>query len=338
MGKEKISIIFCQSSIKVSTTLVCYEQERLIGNKVFIVVRNVESTYKFLKSLNLDASVIWFDNHLTSKRWYLKPITINNKVKEDIYSLKISKNEIDHVFFTSLCDDLLMGCYLRQFDRKSIVKLQGRADILNGIDSYVLPRNSYPIKLKFLCLVFSIILRYRFRIQTVATPVFAIDIGYYRYPFFDGSDMGVCERYKYQLSGYSKRKALVYASEYTDFYRNREDYVNSFVTSIKYLQRKGYDVYVKGHPRLGTLREALDIADFEIPAYVPAEFLDYSNFSLSIGLTTAALCYAASKIKSYSILPLTSMIYDERYTGWCNYLDKTSNYRVLYPKTWEEIE
>lgn len=338
MDKIKKSIIFCQSSIKTSATLVCYEHERLTGNDVIIIVRNVKSTYQFLQSLHLDARVLWFDNHLTTKRWYLNPFFIHKKVKEDINSLIIDGDEIGNVYFTSLCDDLLIGIYLRHFKKESIVKLQGAPDILNGIDSYDIPKGSYTFKQKFLRYFFSLVLRYRLRIQTVATPVFAVDIGYYHFPLFDGSDMSVCDRFKYHLTGNSKRRALVYASEYTDFYGDREDYVNGFVESIKYLKTQGYDVYIKGHPRLGTLKEALELANDEIPAYIPAEFIDYSCFNLSLGLTTAALCYAASKVKSYCILPLTKLVDDERYPGWCDYLNNTSNYKVLYPKTWEEIK
>ena len=68
-----------------------------------------------------------------------------------------------------------------------------------------------------------------------------------------------------------------------------------------------------------------------------AEFLDLSSFDMAFGLTTVALCSTSLVKKSYSILPITKLVKDERYKGWCDYLDKTSNGKVLYLNSLEDI-
>lgn len=335
-GKETC-LIFCQSAVKVSATLVCYEKEKREGKSVIIVVRNVKSVYSFLVSLQLDAKIYWFDNHILSKYWFLHTRKLYRQVKTDILSLNINPNTIKKVYFTSLCNDIAMGCYLKQFKKQNVIKLQGAPDILNNIDDYNLSSDHYALKIKVWCIIYSVALLYKLRIQTVGTPAFALDIGYYHYPLFDGSDMSICQRYKYVLPGKCGRKALVYASNYTDFFKDKEDYISVFVNTIRTLHAKGYEVYVKGHPRLGTLKEAVSFSDYEIPSYIPAEFLDISSFDMAFGLTTAALCSTSLIIKSYSILPISKLVKDERYKGWCDYLDKTSNGKVLYLKSLDDI-
>ena len=337
MDTSKISLIFCQSAVKVSATLVCYEKELSEGNEVLIIVRNVKSVYDFLCSLNLKAKVFWFDNHIKTKYWFLQIAAINQFVKEDISSLKVSPSLIDKVYFTSLCNDLLMGCYLKQFRKESIIKLQGLPDVENDLDAYELPSIDYSFKLKALQYIYSFFTNCKYRIQTVGAPVFAIDIGYYKYPLYDGSDMTVCEHYQYHIKK-DGRCAIVYASDYTSDLGSREDYVSAFTKCMEVLKERGYEVYVKGHPRLGTLKEAALIADHVIPAYVPAEFLDNNCFILAFGLITAALCTISDKVKSYSLIHITNLTNDERFEGWCDYLRKTSKGKVLFLKSLDEIE
>lgn len=334
---KRVSLIFCQSPIKIGAVLVCYEKEKADGNDVMIIARNTKSIYEFINSLHLDAQVYWFDNHLSITRNLWKKNRIINIIKKDIKSLNVSENEIVHIYFSSICNDLLMGCYLAQFDKNKIIKLQGAIDIQNKIDNYTLDKEKEPIRLKIKKHLFSYLLGYKIRIQTVGIPVLAIDMGYYRYPMFDGSDQAIYEKYLYQLETSNKKAALVFASGFPESFRNRDDYVSVFVRCIKELQNKGYSVFIKGHPRLGTLREALDCSITEIPAYIPAEFIDYKSFSCAFGLMTAAICSTSFRVPSYCILPLSGFVKDERYDGWCNYLNKASKGQLKYLYSFEDI-
>lgn len=333
-----LSIIFCQSSVKVTATLNCYESEKRIGNDVIIVVRNARAVYDFLKSLKVDAQIFWFNNHL--KTYYGIPdlLTLRKGIKNDIKQLPIKGRKIVHVYFTSICNDLSMGCYLKKFNRNVIVKLQGHLDISNGIDTYDISSGSFPLIIRAKRTLYSLLLGYRIRIQNVVVPTLALDLGFYRYKFFDGSDMEICKKYKYVIPEVRERKAIVFASDYEDIFLDRNRYVKTFVDCINVLQEKGFYVAIKGHPRIGTLKEASIVADKEIPTYIPAEFLDYKDFNLAIGLITTAICSTSDAIKSYSLLPLSYLVNDKRYSGWCDYLDKTSGGKVLYLKSFDDIK
>ena len=338
MDVPNTSVIFCQSAICVGATLVCYENEKRAGNNVIIIVRNAEAIYKFLIYLHLDANIYWFDNFVIKKSSIFNKKEIYNKITRDINSLGLSKMSISRVFFTSVCNDLLMGCYLTQFDREKIFKLQTDVYIKNNLDDYNITIIKAPLKTYLLKIFYSFVLQYKIRIQEVGSPVFAIDIGFYRYPLINGSSRQIYNNYLYIPKTKDSKNALVYASDYTpSTFPNRDNYVSVFVRCIQALQQKGYDVYVKGHPRLGVLKESLIGKVTEIPAYIPSEFIDHKSFSCAIGLMTAAICSSSYYISSYSLLPISGLAEDERYKGWCNYLDKTSENQVKYLYSFDDL-
>ena len=331
------SIIICQSAIKVSAVLVCYEYEKSKGHNVIIIVRNVKSIYDFVQSLSLDADVIWFDNYPCDFYSLLRQKKMKSFVEHQMSMIPLKESIIGNVYFTSICHDVPMCCYLSRFPKEKIIKLQGWLDISNNIDAYTLPKVAYSLRWKAKCFFYSLFLHYRLRLQTVVSPALAIDIGYYRFPLFNGSDTSVCDSYLYMPKGKKGKNALVFASEYVDVFKDRSDYVYSFVSCIRRLKKEGYSVYLKGHPRIGTLPEAIEEADDEIPSYVPAEFLDYTFFSSAFGLTSSAICSSSAYIPSYSLLPLTKLVNDENYTGWCDYLNKTSGGKVKYLNSLDDI-
>ena len=335
---KKTSLIFCQSAICVGATLVCYECEKRAGNDVIIIVRNAEAIYKFLNSLNLHASIFWFENYCITKNTIFKKKELFNKIKNDIDSLKISKELISRVFFTSICNDLLMGCYLTQFEREIIVKVQTDVDIKNNIDDYNIPSIRVSLKTYLLKLFYTYVLQYKIRIQLVGSPVFAIDIGFYRYPLVDGSSHYIYNNYLYTPKTRDGKNALVFASDFSpSIFPSRDNYVSVFVRCIHELQHKGYNVYVKGHPRLGVLKESLNDKVTEVPSFIPSEFLDYKSFTCAFGLMTAAICSSSYYISSYSLLPITDLVEDKRYEKWCDYLNKTSENQVKYLYTFDEL-
>ena len=285
MDVPNTSVIFCQSAICVGATLVCYEIEKQKKNDVIIVVRNVETIFRFLKTLKLEAEVFWLDKYSIKKSYIFNQSDIIRHIQEDFNRLNITRQKISHVYFTSVCNDLLMGCYLNHFDRDIIVKLQTDVDIKNHLDDYIIPQVKVSFRMKLLKLFYSLVLRYKIRIQYVGTPVFAIDIGYYRYPLLDGSSQEIFKKYLYKPSLSDEKNALVFASECAqEVFGDREKYVAVFVECVKSLQEKGYHVYVKGHPRLGVLKEALCLSSEEIPSFIPSEFIDYKSFSCAYGL------------------------------------------------------
>lgn len=337
MESKGKSIIFCQSAIKVSAVLVCYEYERSKGHDVVIVVRNVKTIFEFIKSLHLEAEVKWFENYSCDICHVIRKNKMDEFIRCQLAELSITNDSLACVYFTSICRDLPMCNYLSRMPKEKIVKIQGALDISNGIDEFNVPHVNYSLKWKLKRIFFSYFLEYKLRLQTVVTPALAIDIGYYRYPLFDGSDISICDKYQYTPKMEKGKKALVFASEYVDIFKDRNDYVNVFVSCVRYLKEKGYIVYLKGHPRIGTLDEATKVADNEIPSYIPAEFINYTSFDCAFGLTSSAICSSSFHVASYSLLPLTKLVDDVRYSDWCVYLDKTSNGHVRYLHSFDDI-
>ena len=252
--------------------------------------------------------------------------------------LMVNETEIAHVYFTSICNDLLMGCYLKRFPAEKVVKIQGAPDINGHIDDYSIPVEDYPLNIRVKKYVYSFLLGYKIRIQTVGCPVLALDIGHYKYPCINYSSLEVCRKYSFKPQRLTTKNAIVFASGYQDIFGNREEYVRVFMKCVKELTKKKYTVYLKGHPRIGLVKEVQELTDYTIPEYIPAEFVDYTSFDCAFGLMTAAICSTSNYIKSYSLLPVSYLVNDKRYSGWCDYLDKTSGGKVLYLKSFDDIK
>lgn len=330
------SYIFCQAPTKIPATLLCYENEYKLGNRVTIIV-NVENTAKFFRLLGLNANVECLTAFVIKRSTLLESSRLKRIVKNDILRLGIDSTYTNRIFFTDICDNFMMGLYLAKLKKHPIFKIQAQIDIKNGLDKRF-ERLGVPFKLKVKERLFSMVFGYHFLYTRIDHWTLTLDIRKYDYPLLDFSDMSVCNRYLIALPGEGCHRVIFFTEPYRNKFQTEENYMAINKKIITTLQSKNYKVGVKGHPRIGLPEGIKEMADFEIPAYIPSEFIDIKGFDFAIGFVSTSICSASSEIKSYSVLPMCTVIDESQVIYWRDYIDKLSNGKVLYLSDFNQIE
>lgn len=166
---------------------------------------------------------------------------------------------------------------------------------------------------------------------------FALDIQSYGYQCVDFSDTSIQNRYKIPVPIDNPKIVLLFTEPYRNHYQSEQNYMYVHKLIFDQLHKKGYAVVVKGHPRIGCLDLAIKLSDYEIPQYVPAEFLDLSKFAFTIGFVSTSVCNAAKHILSYSVLPLCEVADPNEQDYWYNYMQNNSENKVVFLDNWDSI-
>lgn len=330
------SYIFCQAPTKISATLLCYENECSLGNRVTIIV-NVENMAKFFCLLGLKANIECLTTFVIKHSTLLESNRLKRLVKNDIQRIGIDRTSDSRIFFTDICDNFMMGLYLAELKTHPIFKIQAHMDIKKGLDGRF-ERERIPFKLKVKEFLFSKVFGYHFLYTRIDHWTLTLDIREYNYPLLDFSDMSVCNRYQIPLPEEGCHRVIFFTEPYRNKFQTEEDYMAINKTIITSLQSKNYKVGIKGHPRIGLPDELKDMADFEIPAYIPSEFIDIKGFDFAIGFVSTSICSASSQIKAYSVLPMCTIIDEPQVVYWHDYIDKQSNGKVIYLSDFNQIE
>lgn len=332
----KRSIIFCQASAKVASVLKCYEHERCESRKVQIIVCNVPNLVLFFEYLHLDAEILSFDK-IRNKRFQFWKKT--NLVKKNLASLCLDKESDIRIFFTDIYEDLNMGLYLKYLAAYQPTHILSHLEIserkVNG--GKILIRKGLPFKFRVKELIYTCIYGYSFKYTLEERWVIALNAMKYNYPQIDYSDKSVISKYRKTICDTKQRSVLLFTEPYRNKFQTEENYDMMNKKIITVLHENGYKVYVKGHPSLGCYTGILGMCDFEIPSYIPSEYLDISAFEFAIGFVSTALCSASEVIKAYSVLPMCEIINDKEEEYWENYLVNMKGGNVIFINDFFEI-
>lgn len=336
------SLIICQAPLKINGVLNCYENEIKNGNDVFIVVRNAFTMYQFIESLNLTAKLFYFEPHESKINVFLTPWLIHKKINNDLKRLVNEGIQFDKntkVFFTDCGDDLLIGFYLNKLSHcKEISKIQVKSDLEYKWDDFY-NRPTPPLKIKIKEYYLSMVSGHKLFYRFVDRWVIHINMKDYKYQMKDYSEDFVYTKYKYkQCEGENGRTALLFTEPYRNHFQTESNYNLLNEQIVSNLHKKGYKVAVKGHPRIGCNKNALKLSDFEIPSYIPSEFLDIHSFDLVIGFVSTAICNIPSDIPSYSVLPLCTITNQIEANYWYNYINELGHGRVILLTDWSMIK
>ena len=329
------SIIFCQAPLKIPAVLNCYHHE--LNSKhcsVTIVVRNTETAFKFIKSLKLDAQVLFFQDQN-----FAFPYKKSKKsVKENLRNLNLKDIETLRVFFTDVCDDPTMGCYLAALKGAKIFKIQSKLDLF--LDKELINgRRKIPFILRVKEYLMTLMIGYRYRYAKIDHWTPALNLKKNQISLLDYSDMDICKKYQYNIPiGNDKPRVLFLTEPYRNKYQLKDDYDSLNVSIVKSLQEKGFSVGVKGHPRIGCHKDVIKLADFEIPSYIPAEFINLNDFVFSIGFVSSSLCSASTQITAYSVLPMCNIINQVEADYWYDYLNRLSENKVIFIRQFSDIK
>jgi hypothetical protein len=114
------------------------------------------------------------------------------------------------------------------------------------------------------------------------------------------------------------------------------DYPSVTAHFIMTMVSKGINVYIKPHPRVGMSSDWSEVEGVSlIPDYVPAEFIDLSQFSCVVSYTSSALCAMAKRrgIPCYSSVELYSHISAKAKAIVVAYIEKESEKNVVIVKS-----
>lgn len=329
---EKESIIFCQAPLKIASVLNCYKVERSKNRRIAIIAMNSTNMMKFLNSLNLEADVFFFPYPKGIGHKYLLNSCVKKGVAQQLTQLSTigyKFTETTNIFFTDTCDNWIIGLYLKRLAKCNISKIQDKLDILKGLDS-IKNRTNIKMSMRIQELLMKFVYGFPWIYTKIDHWTLKVDLSQLQYRLIDYSDMNICNEYMISAPYKGGKTILLFTEPYRNHFQPQEDYEKLNIDIIKKLQNKGYKVGVKGHPRIGCNANALKLADFEIPSYVPAEFLDLKCYDFVIGFVSSSLCSASSQIKSYSILPMCNIIDNEEAKYWYDYLCKLSNNKIIF--------
>lgn len=307
------SFIFCQAPMHIQGVLACYEHEINRGNEVLIITKNSESMFHFFKSLKLNAEIVHLAPVIKGsilRHW----LYVKRRIKADIKNIGITGND-SQVFFTSICDDDTMGIYLSQI-KCPIIRIMG----VYNAEEIEFVRKGISLKNRIKENLFSWIFNYKFQYILRDHWALTIDIHRICYPKIDCSDLTVYDRYKVNLSQENEHCVIFFTEPYRNTFQTEENYMYLNKLVIRTLQEKGYKVGVKGHPRIGLPQGVLEIADFEIQAYIPAEFINFTDYDFAIGFVSTSICGASMQIDAYSILPMCEITDKVQADFWYEYL------------------
>lgn len=340
MEDLKESVIFCQAPLKIAATLNCYKKEIAMNRRVVIVVMNAKNMYDFLKQLKLNAELLFFERPNNKGHRFLLYRRIKKKAVDNISKLNLLGyvlNKETNVFFTDICDNWEIGLYLKLLEKCKIYKIQDRLDIIRGIDVIDSDRKGVTLKMRLKEKLYYILYGFPWVYAKIDHWTLKVDLSCFNYPLLDFSDMNICNEYMISVPNKGKKTVLFFTEPYRNHFQSQEDYEKLNIVVVESLHKMGYRVGVKGHPRIGCNVNALKIADFEIPSYVPAEFLDLKCYDFVIGFVSSSLCSSSNQLKAYSILPMCQIQDKEEVDYWYSYLSKLSNDKVIFIDNFEKL-
>jgi hypothetical protein len=303
-------VFFCQAPADIVHILKEYDNLRTeyVDNlQVKIICVNSKALFDYFNYLNLEnIDIIYLDyNYISIKKlweiwnWRIKSI----KSIKDLGILSGNKS----FYFCSIYDDPITTFFMNflYMHNKKIIYLNHYDNIQN-----IVPLRGKNIKQKiyeklyYLCTG----IKYQYwnmsnRWEVLRFPIENIDCQI-KHPVIDDV---ICKKYAYQVHLNERNQAILFFSQPNREKKclDDEEYNNIHVQVALILKDQGYKIYTKGHPRIGVCNSLKNLADEEIPQFIPSELLDINMFKFCIGFTTIALASSAKLgIPTYSFLPL----------------------------------
>lgn len=332
-------IIFIQAPADLRYALSIYEKNK--EKEFLFCVVNVEGIYRFVKGLLLQKVEVVFIEYIN---YSLKnPLSIL-KAKAKFNSLcKIFKSiSADEIYFFSRIDDYLTAGIIRQivkneniivfynnhYDEKGLQKI-------NRFSFYYL-KSWLHSKISFYITGTLFISRYYGK---------PLEFAFWKYKIKEikpDNEISINKDFLYSPNniGVNYKNVLFFLTpEDLDFItKNSKIKLISLIEKIS--KRKNVDLYLKGHPRLGTPDEVKLYFNHIIPDYIPAEFIDYKNIFLIIGLGTTALTYLINLNINKNVVSIVKNIdfkdKNNQYL-YIKFLNELTNNRIKYASL-EDIE
>lgn len=339
--KHERAILVCQAPVEVPNILSFYDEVSLYYKEITIVSRDTESFNDFFKYIGIKANYACWK--LTDDFRPFKPWTwrhFKRQVKKNLSGIPTENCDVyysSRYDFFSYCHFIKFGENVSFYYRDkmdSVVWQYAGLHELNTIQSIKMKVEQW-IK-EMYC---GAKLSYS-NCGTLSILGFCPEkIGHYIYPILSEQEQNrVINKYTYcPAIGNTFPTVLFLTEPFRNKFHTQTDYVNMNKMVVVELQKRGYKVIMKGHPRLGVCEEIKNIVDDCIPQFVPSEFIDYKKFCLAIGFVSTALCGASVAIPSYSVLNMCQITDTELASYWRNFLNKHSDNKVKFLSSFEQL-
>ncbi len=338
--KQDDIIILCQAPADVAYLLTLYEKYKN-ERPISIFVINVKAIYEFIFSLNLQLTQIVFIPYRFTNLKNIRQLFQERKRINTIWMKYFSTIKNAEVYFFSRFEDWLTAAFIHRFSKNLTITLSYVNHYDNSSSVFIKNKNTsiklriYLSLLKFLTNVaFTANIREKF-------PEFPIN----NYPIKEihienNNDIFVKYQYKLDIVKNRKPNLLFFLSPCENTIFNPKYYNNNLTEIIQLFNEIGFNVIIKGHPRLGIPTLADGIIKLLIPAYVPGEFIETKQISLCLGLDTNAICHPAknTKMNTYSVIKLFQYSNKGGFDSAIEYLNLQSEGKIKYCNDFQELK
>lgn len=338
MNLEILIIVQASADLRYAFDLINRNKSR----KVHLLIVNVESIFKFVKSLDIQQIHVSYIKEIEVN--FKKPLSLI-RVKRELKSLlseNFSNIRYQKVYFFSRFHDWITSAIINR------ISLENNGTELVYYDHYDTSSVINDSKLKSLSLEN---LRNQYFIQVFRFLTGVRMVSRYRKRFIEFNYWDyeikkievknhpiVVEQFKYCIKDRKCNRILFMLSPSEEEMIDAKSYV-SLVSIIEMLNDLGFSLYIKGHPRLGIPTKLKKYFSETIPNYVPSEFLNYNNYQLIIGIMSSGLVYPAmhSNIKVIALIELLEFNKKEDQHFFMSFLKEHSKNSILIPESIEKF-
>lgn len=325
--KEKDICIFCQAAADLAYTLDIVSKNPTSTFHIYVI--NVESIYTFLVELNIPSIEVTFLPYLT---FNIKSFISINRVRKEIK--KICEKEFNQItnsviYFFSTSYDWNTASFVSYLSRK----INNKIIYYNHYDHLTVLQGEKRFVLKnFLqSFIYKYITKASFDYKTTIN-----------FPLFNYKKFGITlyqqsrkpqieKRFLFK-SGLKTNSNLLFFLSPDEYNRLSEKGKVSLNKLLQNLKEIGHVLVIKGHPRLGVPEEILNKFNHTLPAYIPSEFIDYTEYKKVIGISSASLCYPASELNIDVISLIDYLDFNDniKIKGYKSYITQYSNNTILF--------
>ena len=324
-SKQRITV-FCLAPGDVVHVLNLYDKHK--DNAIIsIFCFNVKPVYEYIESLSLAIDNIRYVENVNLSLKNPKSILRNKDELERKYNQNFKNINDEVIYFFGIWFDYVAFYFLSRLANNNNVIY---CSYIKGITDRV--KLSYSLKQYLTLSIYYYITGIHFNLADEKN--FRLVFPYREYGIkkknAENIDIHLLQKYYYKINNRKRKSILLFESDLKDYdlYKN---YKKKIVELLKIIKSKGYFIYLKGHPRLGSTLEVEQISDYILPKEIPAELIDVSFVDIIMGIESSIIAYLSKKYTNiYSLIYLFEYSKIENQEQYVDFLFKNSNQKIKF--------
>lgn len=297
--KKIFKIIFVQAPADLPFLLNLIEKEKNIEFNIYVL--NVKSIFDFLNKINIK-QVTYINNIKFNIRNPVSIILAKYKIDKIIRKNFNSIKKTD-VYFFSRFEDWMTSTFVYH------LKVNRNCNLFY-INHYDFSSEFYERKIKIKNFIFKIVYKFitgvdfLFEIESKSPefPISRINIT----EISPKLDFTLLKKYLFNINtSKSNLNVIIFVAPIENNYYDEKIYLKVLIKIIRFLNKRNYNVLIKGHPRNGLPKIEEKTLIFQtLNNTLPAEFINYENIHACIGVDTTILGF----LSKYTEIPCYSYI------------------------------